>query len=362
VITGTGNSASLTIAGAVALAGTFTTGALSFSGSAFPSLSIDTGYSLTVTGTADTTGGQLNASGGSIRIIGTLKGSISATGGGSVQAGSAMGASFGVDATSKAELGTLNSAAVGSFTVDAGVSATLGGAGAQSIVNHGAITAESGGADFFSNQVSNTGTITGFMFHDPDDSIPLVVTNSPTGTITLTDDWIEGSLANAGLLIADKGSSGMGDLVGNVTGTGQIQIGAGATLTTGSVSSGQTLTFTSATGALSLSSSSLDSTHAYGAKIAGFSPGDAIDLAATATSLVFVSSTGILHLNNGSANVANFHLLGDYSGDTFHLTPITGGTQVTVTASAASHGVFASAAEAQMMSWEHLGLTTDFLL
>lgn len=342
VITGTGNSASLTIAGDTALAGTFTTSSLSFSGDANPQLSIDSGYALTVNGNADASGGELNASGGTIKITGTLTGGVDATGGGSVRIGASVDGSFSVDSASSIAIGAKGAAAAGAVTVESGATATVNGGEAPSLVNHGTLTAAGHNAIFNTDEVTNTGTITSVGFHNIDDpilggNVAFTLTNSPTGVITLTDDWLPGSVVNGGLLIADKGTSGLGDNIGNVTGGGgQIQIGAGADLTTGSVGSGQTITFTSSTGELSVSSSSLDSYNSYEARIAGFAPGDTIDFAGVATSSTYNSSTGILELFNGSTDVANFHFNGDYSGDTFHLTPDDGSTQITVTANSAS--------------------------
>ena len=332
LITGTGNSASLIVAGAAVLAGAFTTRNLSFLNG---SLSLYSGYSLTVKGDADTSTGGLYVAGGTLQVTGNLTGGLTATNGGVARIGSfTTGATFTVDGKSSIEIGTKSNAPAGSFTVDPGATATLSTLHAQTIVNHGTITGAGAGATLYTTQVTNTGAITGVSFTELNDFNSLIgVTNTTTGTITLSSGGFAGAFTNNGLLIAN----GTGDYLADISGKGQIQIGVGASLSTHHASANQTITFLGSTGELDTDAYSLDSFHTYQARIASFAPGDVIAYTSgTATSVVYTAGTGILALNNGSTNVANFHLQGDYSHDTFHIATSGGETQITVTANAST--------------------------
>ncbi len=359
VITGTGNSASLTIAGDTVLAGAFTTGSLSFTGGSVDTndLWIYAGDSLTVNGDADRGPGGLHVAGGTVKITGTLTGGLDASNGGVVHAGSVAGVSafLDVDSTSSIDVGT-KSAAAGSITVDVGATATLVSAFAPTVVNKGTLNGVGAGyAVMHATQVTNTGTISGFGFAQTDFGTPLSVVNSTAGVITLTSDSISGSLQNTGLLIAATGASGDVDRVGNITGAGQIHINAGAQLITGAGGS-QTITFMSSTGQLDIGPNTLNANGAYTAKIAGFVSGDVIDWNGTVTAATWQSSGDLTLFNNG-VTVARVHLIGDYTGDTFNTAAMGGGdTQITVIG---PHSSSAQASSASMTTDEVSSFSFD---
>jgi hypothetical protein len=284
VITGTGNSASLTLNGATVLAGQFTTGALSQAYN--QTLQLNAGDELTITGNASfgtstnssiinltLNGGTLTAgslttnrsivsiiqsgtllvtgnvtdsnsseyllTGGTFTVDGTFTSqgnSIDANTGSHVQlTGLTLGTNGGVylyfDSTSSLEVGIAGNAAAGSITIDGGVSVT-----------------ESG--QFFAPSIVDNGTI---------------------------------------IVASTSGSNGLA-LLGSLSGDGQIAIGTGAVLTLSAVASASPT-------------------------ISGFNSSNAIDFEGTVSNTKYAN--GILTLYDGSTAVANLNLSGDYSGETF---------------------------------------------
>jgi hypothetical protein len=316
VITGTGDSASLSIIGPTLLSGQFTTGTLDFEGSANPTsnadLALNAGDTLTVAGDATvgdadyggfdivggavTIGGNLafNAyssvnevsDGGVLSVAGSVTSScpdvsISGTTGARIQLASVSGAiSLGVDNASSLEIGTAGGGASGAITLDPGASVTLGGPSeepscltAPSIVDDGAI------------------------------------------------------VAAAGECLA---------LDGALTGSGQVDIGAGANLSVEGVSaaSQNTIHFTGAGGVLTVDSAALNASEAFLPTICGLNASDAIDFAGTATRASYAG--GALTLYDGTAAAAALELIGDYAGETFNTSPISienggaSGTQISL--------------------------------
>ncbi len=333
MITGAGNSAQLTVNGDTLLSGKFSTGAVSVGDGDL--LTVQANGSLSDSGAAS---GALDADGGSIKVAGTLTGGASASDGGKLQVGGLHGG-VGLDATSSVEVGTKGSAKAGTFTVDGGATAILTGVQAGSVVNHGTLTNEGGDRPVvYANSVTNSGSIYGVDFHALADSMSF----NNTGTITLTGDWLPGSVIDNGLIIAAATTTGLESLVGPVTGTGRLQIAAGGELGTGPVGAGITLAFTAASGSLDISSDALDSARTYDPKISGFAAGDVINYGATITSVVYHQGNGVLQLLNGSTVVAKLHLVGNYAGATFHTAPNGAFTSITVDAPS-SHALSAQA-------------------
>ena len=333
VITGTGNSAQLTVNGDTLLSGKFSTGAVSVADGDL--LTLQANGSLSDSGAAS---GALEADGGFIKVVGTLTGGATALDGGKLQVGGLHGG-VAVDAVSSVEVGTKGSAKAGTFTIDAGATAILGGVEAGAVVNHGTMTNEGGDRPVvYANMVTNSGSIYGVEFHALADNMSI----SNTGTITLTGDWLGGSVVNNGVIIAAPSTTGLESLVGPVTGKGQLQIAAGGELATGPVGAGITVAFTGASGSLDISSDALDSARTYDPKISGFASGDVINYGATITSVVYHQGNGILQLLHGSTVVAKLHLVGNYAGATFHTAPHGAFTSITVDA-ASSHALSAQA-------------------
>ena len=316
IITGTGDSAGLSITGPTLLSGQFTTGTLDFDGSANPTsnadLALSAGDTLTVAGNTtvdDADFGGFDIGGGAATIDGNLAFnayssvnevsdggvlsvggsvtssspdvSISGTTGARIQLASVSGViNFSVDGASSLEIGTAGGAALGAITVDPGASVTMGGPSeepscltAPSVVDNGAIVAAAG------------------------DSLTLD---------------------------------------GGLTGSGQVDIGAGANLSVEGVdaASQNTIDFTGASGVLTVDSTALNVSEAFLPTIAGFNGSDAIDIAGTATRASYAG--GALTLYDGTTAVATLELNGDYAGETFNTTPVSienglvSGTQISV--------------------------------
>ena len=279
VITGTGNSASLTIAGAAILDGQFTTGKLVMgtSTTVFGGIVLDSGASLLVTG--DVTGGNNGApisssyqiNGGTFTVDGNFapnSANISASDGGHVQL-AWLASSYGnfdvLDATSSLEIGTAGGTAAGTFTVDSGVTTALtGNVQAPSIVDNGTIVV--------------------------------------AGTLVLSG--------------------------GVVTGPGSFEIDSGGLLEFGAfVSAGTSVSFQGTGATLKLDNVALPGS--FSGAVTGFSTGDTIDLVGVNTGNVSVSNAGSLHIDYGTGSIA---LGGNYNPADFTIgTDGHGGTDVTWT-------------------------------
>jgi large repetitive protein len=316
VITGTGNSASLTINGSTVLAGQFTTGSLDFNANngGQPSFVLDTGDSLAVSGAA-TIGypDVIEVNGGAFTVGGTVTeldyGNIQATNGGIVQIGGLISAEFSgglsVDSTSQAEIGSANDAVTGELVVDSGASLSSSPTNfynAPTIVNNGTI---SGGFDLSASTILNNATIAGSSAGSS--------SHSELSAPSIVND---GTISDVGAMV----------LSGSVTGTGQIDLESGAKLTiSGSIASGNTIALLGTGDVLSISSS-------IAAPITGFGPSDIIDFAGTITSAVYNSTgtnIGTLTLYDNTTVAGTLTLAGNYSGDAFITTAIGGGvTQI----------------------------------
>jgi hypothetical protein len=196
-----------------------------------------------------------------------------ATGGGMLQAATllldAASASLYADAASSIEVGTVGGAALGALTVDSG--AVLSGQG------------DAGGY---------------------------------------------GSVVNNGTIAAEGGSL----LVGGVSGTGALDIGAGAELIlNGRTGAGQTVAFAGAQGTLALAME----LNAPQGTLSGFAPGDAIDELGSpisdATYTLTKAGLGVLTFYYGSQVAGTLILAGTYTNDVFLTAGDgAGGTLITV--------------------------------
>jgi hypothetical protein len=285
VITGVGDSASLTINGSTSLAGQFTTGTLAVNGSIL-SVNLNTGDTLTVTGNTSV-GGQNDT----VTVDGTLtvQGEaslsfddlITATGGGRIQLGgltTSGGNVLSVDSTSSIEIGTTGGVSAGSITIDQLATATAGG------------------------------NATEF-------SAPNVV--------------VDGTLAvAAGSVLLMDGSLG---------GSGQIQIGSGGKLIVENslgqpaATNAPTINFEGANDVLTIDGSALNGT-AFVPVLVGLNASDVIDYEGTVTSATPGSFNGtdtVVTLYDNTTVVATLTLQGDYSSNSFITTQIGSGvTQI----------------------------------
>jgi len=146
-----------------------------------------------------------------------------------------------------------------------------------------------------------------------------------------------GLVANGGTIEAAGGTLALGTL----SGTGTLLIEAGATLElNGACGAGQTVQFVGANGVLDIQAEF----YAPAGTLAGFSPGDAIDVSGSLiSSATFAQSTtgdgGILTLYYGSQVADRISLAGNYLGSTFLTAGDgAGGTLITVAAEAGGGG------------------------
>ncbi len=267
IVNGNGNSASLTLTGQTALNGGFTTGTLTLApvNESEPVLDLIPGAVL-LDGGAATLGGTTDVDGSTLSVGGTLTasdtldgGDINVFNGGLLRAGALMlgnGSSFsilGIDATSTVEIGTAGGATAGALTVDAGRTAALAGE-------------------------------------------------------------VDGNLVVNGLISIGAGEYGIEtDLGGTLSGTGTLQIGAGARVDLeGGAAAATSIAFGAAATLEVLLPGSL------AAKLTGFSLGNAIELDTEVGSLAYTAATGALVATSPSGTaVGTLSVPGVPAGDSF---------------------------------------------
>ena len=271
-ITGQGNVAEAILAGNTVLSGSFTCGGLSMGAAGAGGLLEVGAAGLLSAGTLTVGSGSLIANGNfsavtaSQAVLGAGQSgagapacNLDATGGGRIQIANLMmnagSAALYADAASSIEIGTLGGAALGALTIDAG--ATLTG---------------QGDADGYAKLVNN------------------------------------GTIAAAGGTL----------LLGALTGTGLLSIGAGAVLTlNGATGAGQTVAFAGIAATLALATE-FDQPQGT---ITGFAAGDAIDLLGSPISAATYAATGanlgVLTLYYGNQVADRLTLAGAYGSDVF---------------------------------------------
>ena len=133
--------------------------------------------------------------------------------------------------------------------------------------------------------------------------------------------------------IVDNGvidvTSGSFALDGNLTGSGAVDIGSGAsvTLTGVNAASANTVAFTGTNGILTLNYGALNAPTAF--TVSGFNPSDVIEVQGTVTGASY--NNGVLTLTDGTTAVNQLTLAGNYTGDAFAATPLNNGyTQISV--------------------------------
>ncbi len=291
-ITGSGRAALLNITAPVTFSGTFQTGTLNAAISSSSSAIQITGGTFTVT--QNVTGysfgdpAGIDVTDSTFTVDGTFAANaeIYAYQSGQVQLANVTAPFlelFG-DASSSIEIGTAGGAAAGAITVDAGASVTTYGEfAALNIINNGTI-AVSGGQTLY------------LVGGSP-------ASNGTTGAFTIYT-------ATSATL----------------SGTGQIDIGAGSTLDIVSLNATASakVAFTGSHGTLSVSGINAyqNGPASFGATISGFDSSDIIQFQGLATSAAY--SNGVLALFDGTTNVADFNLSGNYAGDVFKTVIVNG--------------------------------------
>jgi hypothetical protein len=136
------------------------------------------------------------------------------------------------------------------------------------------------------------------------------------------------STTDNGLIEAATGTL---DFAAALTGTGALKIDTGAVLEAdGAVSKGLTTTFNGGTATLALKTPAT-----FAATIAGFAPSDTIDLIKIAATGASINAKDQLVIVNGATTVTKLQLTGTYSGATFTIgSDGHGGTDVTLATAA----------------------------
>ena len=331
VVTGTGDSASLTINGATSLAGDFTTGALAVNSA----LTVSTGDTLAVSGNATFDGlftldGTLTA--GSLT---TDNGSFNITGG-TLTAGSLTTEIGGFDLNAGATLSITGNVAGSGNQFVSDSTFTVGGTFTSA---NDYVQASSGSTV----QLANLAVATGFvdLYADNTTSVEIgTAGGAAAGSITIDSGvtttvgagyFEASSIVDNGTLIVAAG--GQFALYGSLGGNGQIEIGSGAELTVygTAAASAPTITFEGTGDTLTLSSNAFNASQDFTPTLSGLNANDVIDYQGTVTSAVYASTgtnIGTLTLYDNTTTVGTLTLAGDYTGDTFVTSAIATGTQI----------------------------------
>jgi hypothetical protein len=203
-----------------------------------------------------------------------------------------------------------------STTINANGIMTLGDSStsAANFTNSGLFDLGTGGGIAVGGSTGGTFTNTGTLIGSP-----------ATGR-----DVIAVSVVNSGTIIAQSGTLA---LTGSVTGTGALDIAAGATLELGAgVVSTQSIAFATSTGASTTGTLLLDSPASATETISGFTVADAIDFAGLTATKALVNASDQLVVYNGNTIVGKVQLAGSYLSDTFTVaSDKNGGSLVTLT-------------------------------
>ena len=309
VITGTGDSASLTIDGSTVLAGQFTTGTLTVPDSGVE-LQLNAGDTLTVTGNASfqsnllaIAGGTLNLQGGALTVDGNLAfgfdvyPNVNSITGGTLTAGSLTTDDSGTSISGGANVlitGNVTDSGAGSsyqvsdstFTVDGTFTSSnnLIGATSGSYVQLAGLAFGTSGISLSADSTSS------IEIGTAGDAAAGSITIDPGVTVTEAGTFTAPSIIDNGTL--DLVANNKLTLSGVLSGSGQLNFGSNAVLTLSAVSNVSAPT------------------------IGGFNASDAIDYNGTVTSASY--NNGVLTLYDNTTPVANLTLSGDYTGDTFY--------------------------------------------
>lgn len=200
--------------------------------------------------------------------------------------------------------------------------------GNVSITNYASVTGTTAGID-----AGTTGS--GTILIDNYGTIAGAVVSSAAATTTFYNEvggtWTSNgnsSFTGSTKLINDGLITINGDAltVTSLSGTGQIDIGAGANLAIGSVAATAPSIVFQGSSTLALSSADLDSTLTFSPIITGLDITDKIDFSGLVTSAFW--NAGILTLENGTTPVAYLHLSGSYSNSTFTVSQANGVSQI----------------------------------
>jgi hypothetical protein len=335
VITGVGDSASLTINGSTSLAGQFTTGVLNANGA----LTVNTGDTLTVTSKA-LFQNSLTLD-GTLTVDGTLSGVSNnfVLNGGTLTAGSLTPAANTFSLNSGATLSITGNATdngTSVFTVNdstftvGGTFTTLGDQ--ITVLGGGRVQlAELAGSVFLTVRDNTSSLEIGAAGGVAAGSLTVDngITVTASGNFQAPNIVVDGTLG-----VAAKGNF---TLDGSLGGNGQIQIGSVGNLTVendqgqAAAATAPTITFLGSDDALTIFGNALNGT-AFVPVLINLNGSDVIDYKGTATSATpgsFDGTNTVVTLFDNSTVVATLTLQGNYSNNTFITTQIGGGvTQI----------------------------------
>jgi hypothetical protein len=253
-----------------------------------------------------------------------------------------------VEAGGKFVVKVFNGAFLTKGTYDIGANASLTGIAFANTTLSLNVIYEGTGASFLpdgltaigkmgSLTLKNGATLNVASHFEIDGSLRLVRGSFSTDSITVAAG---GVLSGSGTVLATVENDGTINAAGrtltitqHVTGAGQATIEKSARLEFGSdVAAGQTVLFKGNSGALAL-----DYAQGFAGTIAGFAPGNVIDLVNTkANATSYSAAKQTLTIKENNTVVATLKLSGNYAGDTFTLASDgNGGTEIEVAAKAA---------------------------
>ena len=329
VITGVGDAASLTIGGATALQGQFTTGSLVLGDNASSSIGLPSNSSLTVNGSvAGNDGSSIAVNGGQLTIGGDINNgsydSLTVNDGAATIAGNINNVyadSLNVSGGTAAITGNINNNSVwDSLNVSGGSAAITGNitnnyyydhlnfdggtaAIAGSITNNsyddtitvyggtlavGGTVADQGGSDYLqaynggSAQFGGLSQSSGGVYVDSASVLEIGTAGGAVAGALTIDSGVTVTASNGAYFqapsIVDNGvidvTGGSFDLYGNLTGSGAVDIdsGANAIITGVDGASANTVAFTGINGTLTVNSSALNASQAFTPAVLGLQP------------------------------------------------------------------------------------------
>ncbi len=140
-----------------------------------------------------------------------------------------------------------------------------------------------------------------------------------------------GALVDNGTVTVNSGTLTQS---GNVSGNGVLQIAAGASLLlSGNVGAAATISFAGKGSTLSIGNVA-GTLASVAAGITGFQSGDTILISQTVTTATYTAGSGgaagTLVLSNGTATLETLAIAGDYTGQSFFISPSNGGSSISV--------------------------------
>ena len=210
----------------------------------------------------------------------------------------------------------------------------------------------------------NAGTAlstTPFLFVDASSSMEIGSGTATAGTLTVdagsifairTDATVNAAIVDNGTLSIVGGTM---TLAGNLTGTGELQIGRNGSVTVnGTIAASNRIVFTDTSATLAIGSNPTGTPFNISAAISGFQQGNNILLSAAASAINYVATgtnLGTLTVLNGGTSLTSLIFAGSYLPSLFFLSPtISGGSNISLLTQQTGNGD-AKATSAGTYSW-----------